>query len=337
MSRFICYLNKENLIDESLKIENYFTEISDIDIISIKLYYLRLLKKLKLSDKEWDSYFKKYKQIYESSIKITTSDTHTLTDGPTIFLVENVEKLGMFYLKASNIPKNELDHIFKIMEENEIIRKELDKIIRDEEERLAKQNDKKQDKDHRMDSKEYEIIEKFNYNVNGLKSMMKKVELNEKYVPNSKSHLKLWCNDKTKHSRAYVSNVKEEIVEKIMLLNVNVEWKFLLLMGIGVFVEDADKDYRDIMKKLAQEQKLYLILASSDYIYGTNYQFCHGYLGKDLENMTQEKMLQAFGRVGRKNNQLEYTIRIRDSNLIEKIYTEEKDKLEVINMDKLFG
>ena len=38
MSRFICYLNKENLIDESLKIENYFTEISDIDIISIKLY-----------------------------------------------------------------------------------------------------------------------------------------------------------------------------------------------------------------------------------------------------------------------------------------------------------
>ena len=188
-----------------------------------------------------------------------------------------------------------------------------------------------------MDSKEYEIIEKFNYNVNGLKSMMKKVELNEKYVPNSKSHLKHWCNDKTKHSRAYSSDVKEEVVEKIMLLNVNVEWKFLLLMGIGVFVEDADKDYRDIMKKLAQEQKLYLILASSDYIYGTNYQFCHGYLGKDLENMTQEKMLQAFGRVGRKNNQLEYTIRIRDSNLIEKIYTEEKDKLEVINMDKLFG
>ena len=138
MSRFICYLNKENLIDESLKIENYFTEISDIDIISIKLYYLRLLKKLKLSDKEWDSYLKKYKQIYESSIKITTSDAHTLTDGPTIFLVENVEKLGMFYLKASNIPKNELDHIFKIMEENEIIRKELDKIIRDEEERLVK-------------------------------------------------------------------------------------------------------------------------------------------------------------------------------------------------------
>ena len=108
-------------------------------------------------------------------------------------------------------------------------------------------------------------------------------------------------------------------------------------MGIGVFVEDTDKKYRDIMKKLAQEQKLYLILASSDYIYGTNYNFCHGYLGKDLKNMTQEKMLQAFGRVGRKNNQLQYTLRIRHSGIIDKLYKEEEEKMEVINMSKLFG
>ena len=48
----------------------------------------------------------------------------------------------------------------------------------------------------------------------------------------------------------------------------------LLLMGIGVFIHE-NKEYMDIMKKLAEEQKLYLIIASSDYIYGTNYQFCH--------------------------------------------------------------
>ena len=59
--------------------------------------------------------------------------------------------------------------------------------------------------------------------------------------------------------------------------------------GIGVFLKHTNKKYMDIMKKLAEEQKLYLIIASSDYIYGTNYQFCHGYLSKDLSNMTQEK------------------------------------------------
>ena len=108
-------------------------------------------------------------------------------------------------------------------------------------------------------------------------------------------------------------------------------------MGIGVFMDHECKEYRDIMKKLAQGQKLYLILASSDYIYGTNYQFCHGYLGKDLKNMTQEKMLQAFGRVGRQNNQMEYTLRIRDSVIIEKLYSEEEEKREIYNMNRLFG
>ena len=115
-------------------------------------------------------------------------------------------------------------------------------------------------------------------------------------------------------------------------------------MGVGVFIKenvnDIKKDnikYMEIMKKLAEDQKLYLIMASSDYIYGTNYQFCHGYLGKDLENMTQEKMIQAFGRVGRRNNQLDYTIRLRDDSLVEKLFMKENDKIEVKNMNKLFS
>ena len=110
----------------------------------------------------------------------------------------------------------------------------------------------------------------------------------------------------------------------------------LLLMGIGVFIEHKCKKYRDIMKKLAEKQKLYLILASSDFIYGTNYQFCHGYLSKDLNNMTQEKMIQAFGRVGRSSSQSNYTLRIRDNALIIKLYTKDNNKPEVKNMNKLF-
>ena len=51
------------------------------------------------------------------------------------------------------------------------------------------------------------------------------------------------------------------------------------------------------MKELATTQKLFMIIASTDYIFGTNYQFCHGYISKDLEAMTQEKAIQAVGRV----------------------------------------
>jgi len=79
-----------------------------------------------------------------------------------------------------------------------------------------------------------------------------------------------------------------------------------------------------------------MIIASSDYIYGTNYQFCHGYLSKDLV-LTQEKMIQALGRIGRSNIQQTYSIRLRDDEQIKKLFYEDLNKPEVKNMNLLFG
>ena len=107
-------------------------------------------------------------------------------------------------------------------------------------------------------------------------------------------------------------------------------------MGIGVFKQIENKRYMEIIKQLADEQRLYMIIASTDYIYGTNYQFCHGFIGKDLNNMTQQKTLQAMGRVGRNNIQQDYTIRFRDNNMIMKLFQEPEHNVEAINMRKLF-
>ena len=108
------------------------------------------------------------------------------------------------------------------------------------------------------------------------------------------------------------------------------------MMGIGVFINHENITYTEIMKKLADEQKLYMIIASSDYIYGTNYQFCHGFLSKDL-NLTQEKIIQAMGRIGRNNIQQTYTVRFRDDEQIAKLFTSDTEKPEIINMNKLFN
>ena len=43
---------------------------------------------------------KNKENMFDSTIKITTNDSYTLTDGPTIFLTENVEKIARFYLKV---------------------------------------------------------------------------------------------------------------------------------------------------------------------------------------------------------------------------------------------
>jgi len=111
-------------------------------------------------------------------------------------------------------------------------------------------------------------------------------------------------------------------------------------MGIGVMTDQANsnKTYTEIMKELAQNQRLYLIIASTDYIYGTNYQFCHGYLGKDLSNISQEKIIQALGRIGRNKLQQEYSIRFRDdAHLVQIFQASTVAKPEVVNMARLFS
>jgi len=91
------------------------------------------------------------------------------------------------------------------------------------------------------------------------------------------------------------------------------------------------------MKQLCVEQKLYLIIAHSDYIYGLNYQCCHGFIGKDLTNMTHQKILQSLGRVGRGNTQQTYTVRFRENESIQKLFSPSGDNLEAIVMNRLFS
>ena len=168
--------------------------------------------------------------------------------------------------------------------------------------------------------------------------MIKQASLNEIFIPNKPSHLKKW-GPNTPLNNAFTSDIDEETIVSIMLLkNVEDSWKILLLLGIGVFTTHKSIEYTEIMKKLADKQQLYLIIADSDYIYGTNYQFCHGYLSKDL-TLTQEKIIQGMGRIGRNNIQQEYSVRFRDDEQIKILFHSFKpeEKPEVLNMNILFN
>jgi hypothetical protein len=61
---------------------------------------------------------------------------------------------------------------------------------------------------------------------------------------------------------SFTSKIDDDIIASIMLLkDVDDSWKILLLLGIGVFTEHKSIAYTEIMKKLADSQKLYLIIA----------------------------------------------------------------------------
>jgi hypothetical protein len=271
-----------------------------------------------------------------NGILITTTDAHTLTDGPTIFLAENVELIGRFYIQQSNIPMKVFERIMEKIEKNNMIQHKIELQSRNLEDKLGKENEKEK-KSSKEDAYKPEVKNLMAL-IDTLRSEIQMIQLDSVFVPNTKCHQQLWVpeNGGKLVENAFVPTIDEEVVKQIMEIDVSNDMKLLLLMGIGMFVKDVSPRYTEIMKKMAYEQKLYLILASSDYIYGTNYQFAHCFLGKDLLKMTQQKIIQAMGRVGRTNIQQTYTIRFRDDIILSRLFLPVETNQEAVVMNRLF-
>jgi hypothetical protein len=393
--KFITFINKNDFTQPKLKINRQFVSIQDIDMISIKEYYLKLLKNIMSGtwgaicvhmktnrqrklvendsvDPKGNRVFKKMYSVDTSrqfqthniisssnnaGIYVSTKDAFSLTDGPTIYICENVRKIATFCIQQANIPSAMMTNIMNKIEYNNKINekiKEVEDNLEFKQEQMDKNNNSKCDDNNKSNSKSKiksktkkmyremnnddgkSDIAKLTNELNSLRSMIKSALLNDTFIPNSTNHIEKWAKDMNTE-RSFTVTIEENIVADIMSINgIEDSWKVLLMMGIGVFINHPNIVYTEIMKKLADDQKLFMIIASSDYIYGTNYQFCHAYLGKDL-NLTQEKIIQAMGRVGRNNIQQTYTLRFRDNNQILKLFTDDTEKPEVVNMNKLLN
>jgi hypothetical protein len=327
--------------------ENMFADIGELTMTSIKEYYLTLLENIR--PKYWARVYETLigvrKPKFESVVNLSTSDAHTLTDGPTIYLTESVNKVAAFMLQIAKIPTVVMDDIMEMIDFNTRVLEDIEKLekqIKDLEGEskdavVGSSDDDKKTRKFTSDTRINPETERLHTRVSELKKSVKYTALHELFVPNRLEHLKRWTQ-RTAISNEFTSFVEDEIVGQIMLLNVASHWKLLLLMGIGAITNETDHKYTDIMKTLAKHQKLYLIITATDYIYGTNYQFCHGYIGKDLEGMSQEKAIQSMGRIGRGAIQQDYTIRVRHDEIIRHIFTalRSADKPEVCAMNRLF-
>lgn len=290
-----------------------------------------------------------------TGILLTTSDAFTLNDGPTIYLTEDVDKIAKFYIQQSKIPELLLTRIHESISKNNTLNREIDKLTRDIDDILAKDvlKETKLGKDHRLPP----TVIIMRARCESLRSQVDTVSLDKSFIPNTREHQMKWT--KQIHPNSFVSNLDDDIVAQIVnLSDVSSSWKILLLMGIGVFsstivggssisesatasvavAATISTDYLEIMKKLAYEQKLYLIIAGSDFVFGTNYSFCHGIIGRDLCNMTQQKTIQCIGRVGRAVIQQTYTVRFRDDEILRNLFLPSSNvNLEAVNMCKLFA
>jgi hypothetical protein len=344
-TRFMLHINasKSATQNDRYTIETVFPDMDALDMSSLKLFYLDLLGNLKP-----EAYADIYQaltatrqKIHESNVNVTTTDAYTLTDGPTIFLADDITKIGQFYIQNAKIPEHVLKEIMGKIHFNRSLLNQIKDLEKDLEDAVAAKavtDNSKKDKNNGDDKLSPEMKQK-KQKLAVLQESMETIILNPTYVPNTRDHLYKYASKMNpgKITNAFTCDISEETVEQIMQTDVQDYWKLLLLMGIGVFSAHKSVRYTEIMKKLAQEHKLFMIIASTDYIYGTNYQFCHGYIGNDLSSMSQEKCIQAMGRIGRNKLQQDYSVRFRVNSLIYKLFQEEENKPEVLNMNRLFN
>jgi hypothetical protein len=330
ITRFIMYVNNNNYINHRYTINQYFEDVTDIDIVSIKMYYLELLNNLGENYVKTHLYLKSTRlRTYDSSNNVTTSDAHTLTDGPTIYMANDVDTIGDHCLSTAAIPQLIYDSITQNIESNCDIVTKMNVLLY----KITKNTDNLKQTKQSTELNTSELL--LRTQCEFLNNKLKHIQLDAQYIPNSIKHLQCWgCSHII---NAFTSIINEKTAQQIMMLSVDSKYKLLLLMGIGIFSNHIkNDDYVAIMKELALNQRLYLIIASTDYIYGTNYQFIHGILGTDLELLSQEKLIQACGRIGRSDINKQYSIRIQHTKLINTLLTTSDNNIEVNNMNKIF-
>ena len=326
-------------IKEEYKVTQYFTDINDITLYNIKLYYLKVLQHIE--PLQWNEIYEKtcnnklYKLERNIGVQFLSIDAHTLTDGPSIFIAEDINKIGLFYIQQSKIPSCVYSEIMKKIGINNEIQKKMEQLIKTLDDSLGKEFDK----ENKMKKEFYSPdVNRIINSIDVLRNTIKMISLSSNYIPNTKQHQELWVPNKKTIENAFIPLIDEFTIREIMELDLNDKIKILLLLGIGIFdVSNTSISYMEIMKRLANEQQLFIIIASSDYIYGTNYQLCHCILGKDLLHMTQQKTIQAMGRIGRGNIQQTYTIRFRDDTILTNLFIPSTNNIEAQNISKLLS
>lgn len=322
----------------------YFTDIEDITMSSLKLYYLELLRHISAED--WSNLHEllvmdkdteyRSNRSESSGVMITTRDAYTITDGPAIFLAEDVSKIGKFLVQQSRLPQRVLDSVMSKISSNTAIQERISILEKTLQDKLGDEVSKEKKMEKESFSPEAKRVISA---IDALRCEIRPASLDPMYIPNTRQHQQIWSADNAtiSHTNAFVPTIDEHTVCEVMALSVDPQFKLLMLMGIGVFSLKLDMQYIELMKLMAYQEKLFVVIATSDYIYGTNYNFCHGFLGKDLCNMTQQKIIQSIGRIGRGNVQHDYTIRVRDPSLLRRLFMLSEKNMEAENMNRLFS
>lgn len=265
-------------------------------------------------------------QRYTGGVAIGTKDAVSITHGPVLYLAIDTEKVAKFIIRNANPPADIIDTLHEQAHINETISQQIAQLEKD----LADHRDGGDD-----DSEdEMEHGGGIAHKLETIRRKLTELRLPDREVPNTEEHQLRYHS--TISGDAFQGSVPPHHLMEVLRLSVDNWKKMLLMMGIGVFGEECPT-YRELMSRMASQRELFCVIAGTDYVYGTNYQFCHGYIGRDLGTMPVEKLYQALGRVGRGRQAGQYSWRLRDDSLAKRIFSPDTELTEARRMDRLMS
>ena len=364
---FLMYYDKK--IDP-LFLGTHFPSIEQYTIEHIKDKYVYCLKQI--SSELWCDFRKGYLDAHPLKTtphdmigtNLTTNQARGLTNGPTLYISDQTENICKFLLHIAKMDPHIVEKIQEKIDYNAKISEQLMRKRKDYEDKI----EKFKDNEKVMENMRFppDIMD-LHRDIEGLQHKLQDLRIDNVYKPNTRDHFKKWTRGdegaEYDESDVFTSHIGDTEVKDVMqLYTVHALYKILLLMGIGVFsneliqmdkvdkedkrgnenkkahdIKEENNQYVEIMKQLAEQKALYLIIANSDYIYGTNYQFSHCYLGKDMQNLSQEKIIQCIGRIGRQDKNKHFSFRFRSKEHIKMLYEISEYSIEATNMNGLFS
>lgn len=343
LTEVIIFIDKmwaqnEFKLPEELVARTAFPTLQLVTMENIKKYYLQLVKVVpdRILMKICNELNGERRPRLQSTIYASSGDAHTLTDGPTIFICGDTNKVGMFLLQQAKIPETEIGRITAVLTSNEKAIAGISQLEQRLQDLTAKDIAAGRSKKLSELNRGGDETVKIRNEIKRSSMQIKPVGLDSKYIPNKPMHLRKY-GLVADECAAFTSTLDESDITKVIdLADVSIAEKLLLMLGVGVFRDTTEPKYLELIKQLASEQKLYLIVASADYAYGTNYQFCHGYVGIGLtKQLSRDKIIQAFGRVGRGKCQQTYSIRIRDNKVIGTLFSQPRKTPELDHLIRL--
>jgi len=263
---------------------------------------------------------------FTGGVEIGTRDAVSITHGPVLYLAIDTDKVAKFIIKNADPPADIIDTLYEQAHVNEAVSEQIAQLEKD----LADHRDGGDDDS----DDEMEHGGAIAHKLEAIRRKLTEMRLPDREVPNTEEHQRRYHS--TTSVDAFKGSVPPHHLMEVLRLSVDNWKKMLLMMGIGVFGEECPT-YRELMSRMASERELFCVIAGTDYVYGTNYQFCHGYIGRDLGQMPVEKLYQALGRVGRGRQAGQYSWRLRDDSVAKRVFSPDTELTEARRMDRLMS